>query len=57
MTDVGGTCGLDRRKGPLRGDEIQPCWRDSLAIVAAPAGLFEAAWPPPELDGVKRATS
>ncbi|HEY7940497.1 MAG TPA: hypothetical protein VID25_01010 [Candidatus Limnocylindrales bacterium] len=57
VTDVGGTCGLDRRKGPLRGDEIQPCWKDPMAVGAAPVGLFEAGWPLPELAGVKRATS
>ncbi|HXR26940.1 MAG TPA: hypothetical protein VN771_03685 [Candidatus Baltobacteraceae bacterium] len=57
MTAVGGTCGLDRRKGPLLGDEIQPCWEDPMAVRAAPAGLFEAGWPLPELVVAKRATS
>jgi len=57
VTAVGGTCGLDRRKGPLLGDEIQPCWEDPMAVRAAPAGLFEAGWPLPELVVAKRATS
>jgi len=57
VTAVGGTCGLDRRKGPLTGNEIQPCWTDSLAPVLPAAGLFEAGWPLPPAEVAKRATS
>src|SRR4051794_14583072 len=30
-----GFCGLDRRRRPLRGDEVRPCWEDA-ATPAAP---------------------
>jgi hypothetical protein len=29
-----GYCGLDRRRLPLRGDEIKPCWEEVPALVA-----------------------
>ena len=31
-----GYCGLDRRRGALRGDEIRACWDGRTAVVAEP---------------------
>ena len=31
-----GYCGLDRRRTPLRGDEIRPCWEAALDRPGAP---------------------
>ncbi len=28
-----GYCGLDRRRAPLRGDEIRPCWASAAAAI------------------------
>ncbi len=30
-----GYCGLDRARGPLRGDEIRPCWEGGVTIAEA----------------------
>ena len=42
-----GYCGVDRKRGPLRGDEIRPCWEAADATVASPTPLpgVGAAWP------------
>lgn len=29
-----GFCGIERRRSPLRGDEVRTCWRPRTAIVA-----------------------
>jgi len=33
-----GFCSLDRRRSPLQGDEIRPCWDPPAALLAE--GLF-----------------
>ncbi|MGH2468275.1 MAG: hypothetical protein ACRDGL_11210 [Candidatus Limnocylindrales bacterium] len=37
-----GTCGLDSRGRPLRGDEIRPCWEAPEAVAYPADGLFPA---------------
>ncbi len=45
-----GYCGLDRRRLPLRGDEIRACWEAPIAAVETPAE------PPPPLTVERRVT-
>jgi hypothetical protein len=41
-----GYCGLDRRRQPLRGDEIRGCWEGSAAAAAEAAAEAPAEAPP-----------
>jgi len=45
-----GYCGLDRRRLPLRGDELRGCWEEAPTIQldpTAPRTAAAAAWRPP----------
>jgi hypothetical protein len=42
-----GYCGLDRRRAPLRGDEIRACWEASPTTTASPVGTLGSSGPPP----------
>ena len=45
-----GYCGLDRRRAPLTGDEIQACWEPSTAVPGTDVTpTIAAAAPPPPI--------